>query len=110
MRSHATSNDSQAVKPARSAGLAALVDRALAQLIRAVIHLYRVAISPLLPPSCRFEPSCSVYALEAYARLGAVRGSWKTLGRVGRCHPWCAGGYDPVMTGPPARPADEGSP
>lgn len=67
-----------------------------AALAVACVQAYRYLVSPLLPPSCRFEPSCSVYAIEALRRHGAARGGWLTLGRLGRCHPWCAGGFDPV--------------
>jgi putative membrane protein insertion efficiency factor len=57
---------------------------------------YQVAISPALPPSCRFYPSCSQYALEALRRHGALRGSWLAARRLVRCHPFNPGGYDPV--------------
>lgn len=62
----------------------------------ALIRLYRQMISPWLPPACRFEPSCSCYAIEAYTRHGVLGGSWRTLRRLTRCHPWHPGGYDPV--------------
>ena len=62
----------------------------------AVLHLYRLAISPLLGDVCRFEPSCSVYAEEAFQRHGALRGSWLALRRLARCHPFHPGGLDPV--------------
>ena len=65
-------------------------------ILSASIRVYRYAISPLLPPSCRFHPSCSAYALEAVERYGAVRGAWLALKRLLRCHPWHRGGYDPV--------------
>lgn len=65
-----------------------------------VIAGYRRWISPLLPPACRFHPSCSQYAADAIARHGAVRGSALAARRLARCHPWCAGGVDPV---PPKR-------
>jgi len=64
------------------------------------IELYRALLSPLLPPSCRFHPSCSRYALEALAVHGAGRGSLLTIWRLARCHPFCDGGHDPV---PPRR-------
>jgi putative membrane protein insertion efficiency factor len=57
---------------------------------------YKRFISPLLGQHCRFYPSCSQYAMEALQRHGHIRGSWLTLKRLGRCHPLCEGGYDPV--------------
>ncbi len=65
-------------------------------LIRGIIHLYRWVISPMLPPTCRFAPTCSEYALEAVARHGALFGAWLALKRILRCHPWGGSGYDPV--------------
>jgi len=62
----------------------------------ALIRAYRRFLSPLLPPACRFEPSCSRYALEAVERHGALRGSALALRRLARCHPFHPGGYDPV--------------
>jgi putative membrane protein insertion efficiency factor len=68
--------------------------------IRALLVLfvkaYRRLLSPLLPRACRFHPTCSAYALEALSRHGAARGSWLTLKRLGRCHPFHPGGLDPV--------------
>lgn len=61
-----------------------------------LLAIYRYAISPLLGRNCRFMPSCSEYASEAIARHGSARGGWLALRRVLRCHPWNAGGYDPV--------------
>jgi putative membrane protein insertion efficiency factor len=63
-----------------------------------ILRAYRVVVSPLYGQVCRYHPSCSAYALEAVDRHGAARGSWLTARRVGRCHPWAAGGYDPVPT------------
>jgi putative membrane protein insertion efficiency factor len=63
------------------------------QLLRA----YRWAISPTLPAACRYVPTCSEYAMEAVERYGAVRGGWMALGRLLRCHPFAASGYDPVV-------------
>ena len=61
-----------------------------------LIKGYRYCISPLLPPRCRFVPSCSAYALEAIERHGIWRGGAMSLWRLLRCHPFCRGGYDPV--------------
>ncbi len=60
------------------------------------VRLYQVALSPLLGGSCRYFPSCSAYAIEALERHGAARGSWLAIRRIGRCHPFRPGGYDPV--------------
>ncbi|HEY6229807.1 MAG TPA: membrane protein insertion efficiency factor YidD [Pyrinomonadaceae bacterium] len=65
-------------------------------LLIAIIRFYQHAISPFLPPSCRFSPTCSQYASEAIARYGAVRGSGLAVRRILRCHPFNPGGYDPV--------------
>lgn len=61
-----------------------------------LILFYQHCLSPLKPPSCRYYPSCSSYALEAITRYGVIVGIWKTLGRICRCHPLHPGGYDPV--------------
>jgi putative membrane protein insertion efficiency factor len=73
------------------------------QLLIWLLKGYRFAISPLYGQVCRFYPTCSAYALEAVTQHGALRGSWLAARRVGRCHPWNPGGYDPV---PPPRGAD----
>lgn len=65
-----------------------------------IVVFYREAVSPLFPPSCRFEPTCSEYALEALKVHGALRGSGLIMWRILRCAPWSKGGWDPV---PPAR-------
>jgi putative membrane protein insertion efficiency factor len=65
-------------------------------LFTALIRLYQWTLSPLLGPKCRFHPSCSNYALEAIQRFGILHGSWLTVRRLGRCHPWHPGGIDPV--------------
>lgn len=65
-------------------------------LITGLIRAYRKAISPLLPPACRFLPSCSDYAEQAVSRHGALRGSIRAARRLLRCHPWGSSGYDPV--------------
>lgn len=83
---------SRAATDGLPAGIVALPRRAIAGLIRA----YQLVISPVLPPACRFTPSCSRYALEAVTRHGALRGSWLALRRLARCHPFHPGGFDPV--------------
>jgi putative membrane protein insertion efficiency factor len=60
------------------------------------IQLYRMAISPALPPACRYFPTCSEYCLEAIERHGILGGLWLGLRRLSRCHPWGPAGYDPV--------------
>ena len=62
----------------------------------ALIRFYQMAISPLFPPSCRFQPTCSQYGYEAISRYGIIKGGWMTVRRVARCHPFSRGGYDPV--------------
>ena len=62
----------------------------------ALIRFYQVCISPLLPPACRYTPTCSQYALEAFRKYGPFKGGWLTLRRLMRCHPWGGSGYDPV--------------
>ncbi len=70
------------------------------------IRLYQRALSPLLGSNCRYHPTCSQYAAEAVGAHGALRGGWLAVRRLGRCHPWREGGFDPV---PPARiPAERG--
>lgn len=65
-------------------------------LIVGLIRLYQWTLSPLLGSNCRFQPTCSHYAVEAVQTHGVVRGLWLALRRVGCCHPWHEGGYDPV--------------
>ena len=72
----------------------------VARALLATIGFYSRAVSPALPPRCRFAPTCSAYAAEAVTVHGAVRGSWLALLRLLRCAPWHPGGYDPV---PPRR-------
>jgi uncharacterized protein len=70
-------------------------------LLIGLLRAYRLLISPLYGQVCRYHPSCSAYALDAVRERGSLLGSWLTLRRLGRCHPWAAGGYDPV----PPRPS-----
>lgn len=65
-------------------------------LLMALVRGYRFFLSPWLGSACRFEPTCSAYALQALERHGAGAGSYLTLRRLARCHPWCDGGHDPV--------------
>lgn len=75
------------------------LERALAESLRAGIKAYQWVVSPLLPRSCRFEPTCSNYGYEAIGRHGPLRGTWLTVRRVARCHPFNRGGYDAVPPG-----------
>ena len=74
----------------------------LARLVALPVRAYRLLLSPWVGHACRFQPTCSAYALEALERHGALQGGWLTLRRIGRCHPWGGWGYDPVP--PKARP------
>ena len=67
-----------------------------------LIKLYRLTVSPWMPPVCRFTPSCSTYALEAVERHGGIRGGWMAARRLARCRPWGGSGYDPVPPLPTA--------
>ena len=67
-----------------------------------MLRVYRLVISPLFPPCCRYYPSCSAYAVQAIKLHGPLFGAWLALKRIGRCHPWAPGGHDPV---PPQRNA-----
>jgi uncharacterized protein len=70
----------------------------MATLLKLLVRLYRNTIGLTLPNSCRYQPTCSQYALDALTEYGAVRGAWLALKRIARCHPLAAGGYDPVPT------------
>ena len=65
-------------------------------LLIAIVKLYKYLISPILPGSCRFVPSCSEYSIEALEKFGALRGTYMSVKRVARCHPLHPGGFDPV--------------
>lgn len=73
----------------------------IARLLMALVKGYRLLLSPWLGSACRFEPTCSLYALGALERHGATAGSYLTARRLLRCHPWCAGGHDPVPADKP---------
>ena len=93
MQSSRESSEMQGSEPKRSRG-AMLRIPSLA--LRLAIRGYQVAISPMLPPACRYYPTCSNYAIEAIEKYGALRGGWMAARRIGRCHPFSPGGYDPV--------------
>jgi len=65
-------------------------------LIVDLLGVYKVIVSPFLPPACRFEPTCSEYAKAAVEKHGAIRGTWMGVKRIFRCQPFCKGGHDPV--------------
>jgi putative membrane protein insertion efficiency factor len=66
------------------------------RLLMGLVHAYRLLLSPSIGSACRFEPTCSAYSLQALEKHGAAAGSYLTLARLVRCHPWCTGGHDPV--------------
>lgn len=71
----------------------------LAHVVALPVRAYRLVLSPWIGHACRFQPTCSAYALEALDRHGAWRGGWLTARRIARCHPWGGQGYDPVPQG-----------
>ncbi len=73
-----------------------MISNLFAYLATLLITVYKYAVSPILPSSCRFYPSCSEYAIDALKKYGLLKGSWLTLRRIARCHPLSAGGHDPV--------------
>lgn len=72
------------------------VNRILNLLFKGLVRFYQLCISPLFPPTCRFTPTCSEYALQALRKYGPFKGFWLTVKRLSRCHPWGGSGYDPV--------------
>lgn len=77
-------------------GFKKIIHRIASRILIGLIHFYQGAISPLTPPSCRYTPTCSQYALEAIKKYGALKGGWLALKRILRCHPWGGSGFDPV--------------
>lgn len=75
-----------------------------------LLRAYRLVLSPWMGGQCRFEPSCSNYATACVERFGAARGSWLTVRRLARCHPFCDGGYDPPPPLPPSPPREVPAP
>ncbi len=68
----------------------------MTRIMLALVRAYQYLISPMFGPSCRFTPTCSEYAVQALKKYGAAKGFWLSVKRVGRCHPWHDGGYDPL--------------
>ena len=68
----------------------------LAKILLGLTRFYQYALSPMLSPRCRYQPTCSQYAIEAVRKYGALKGGWLAAKRIGRCHPWGGSGYDPV--------------
>lgn len=68
----------------------------LAHILALPVRAYRLVFSPIVGFNCRYQPTCSAYALEALDKHGAIKGAWLTIRRIGRCHPWGGSGYDPV--------------
>ena len=73
----------------------------LAHLVALPVRAYRLVASPWVGHACRFQPTCSAYALDALSRHGGLRGGWLAARRIGRCHPWGGAGYDPVPRADP---------
>ncbi len=89
-----------------------MANRALGWVLVLLIQVYRVGLSPILGPSCRYRPTCSAYAIEAVRLHGPWRGAALAARRIGRCHPWQPGGFDPVpqpLEVSPVAPAHEPS-
>ncbi|AFC24396.1 hypothetical protein SGRA_1661 [Saprospira grandis str. Lewin] len=73
-----------------------LISAVLSFIFLLLIQFYRKFLSPFLPSSCRYQPTCSAYGLEAIKKYGPFKGGWMTIKRIGRCHPWGGHGHDPV--------------
>ena len=86
--------------------MASAFSRAMSWPLIGLVKFYRLAISPWLGMNCRFQPTCSEYAIEALQKHGVFKGSWLAAKRIGRCHPWGGSGYDPV---PGNQPNDDDS-
>ena len=76
--------------------VASSLRRFVAQCLIALVHIYRFTLRPILGGHCRYEPSCSQYMIDAIRKHGPLRGSWRGLKRIGRCHPFGGSGYDPA--------------
>lgn len=80
-----------------------LLKKIITEILLLPVYFYRVAISPILPPSCRYTPTCSRYTIEALKKHGLIRGSWLSIKRIVSCNPWGGSGYDPVPEPRPKR-------
>ena len=82
----------------------------ISRLMILLVRMWQKGPSLVLPPSCRYAPSCSAYAIEALRRYGALKGGWLAARRVARCHPWGGSGYDPVPGADPDHDAHQNKP
>lgn len=73
-----------------------LVRKVFSAIVLGLVYFYRFAISPLKPPTCRYSPTCSEYAIQAVKKYGPFKGVWLAVKRISRCHPWGGHGFDPV--------------
>jgi len=73
-----------------------VLSQAPSRLAVTLVKCYRLLISPIFPNNCRFQPSCSKFAVDAFTQFGVFKGAWLSLKRIGRCHPWGEAGFDPV--------------
>ncbi len=73
-----------------------MISKVFSYIFLLIIRAYKTLISPILPPSCRYYPTCSDYGVEAIKKHGPFKGGWLAIKRIGRCHPWGGHGYDPV--------------
>lgn len=77
-------------------GMFAAMRRGLAAVLIALVRVYQYTLGTILPRSCRFDPSCSQYFIDAVRKHGPIRGAWRGACRIARCHPWSEGGHDPA--------------
>lgn len=73
-----------------------VIRKIVSAFVLGLVYFYRYAISPLKPPTCRYSPTCSEYAIEAVKKHGPFKGTWLAIKRIARCHPWGGHGFDPV--------------
>ena len=73
-----------------------VIRKILSAIVLGLVYFYRYSISPLKPPTCRYSPTCSEYAIQAVKKYGTFKGTWLAIKRIGRCHPWGGHGFDPV--------------